>query len=82
MYQDGTTASQIWRGWRFDRESTDFGENVWYLEPGSRGEDKFEPRWDEGIWLRIADKTGEMMLGTSEGVVKVRDVRSEEVGKA
>ena len=46
-----------------------------YNPPGKRGQDKFENRWEEGIWLGIADRTNEVIVGTSEGVIKVRDVR-------
>ena len=47
-----------------------------YLRPGPRGKDKFKVRWENGIWYGIADRTGEAIIGTKDGVIKVRDVRS------
>jgi hypothetical protein len=45
------------------------------LRPISRGKDKFEVRWDTGIWLGVADRSGETIIGTKDGVIKVRDAR-------
>ena len=39
-------------------------------------------RWDNGIWFCIADRTGEAIIGTKDGVIKVRDVRSMEETEA
>ena len=67
-----------WKGRKFNANYREFGENVLYLRPGSRGKDKFEVRWENGVWFGIADRTGESIVGTEHGVIKVRDVRSIE----
>ena len=51
------------------------GESVWYLKPQSKGKDKFNSRWESGIWLGIREESGETFVGTKEGVIKVRTVR-------
>ena len=46
-----------------------------YLKPGTRGTHKFDPRWECGCWLGVKSETGEIIVGTSEGVVKARDFK-------
>ena len=53
----------------------EFGESVWYLIPKSRGKNKIKSRWASGIWLGIREESGEAIIGTSKGVIKVRTVR-------
>ena len=48
---------------------------MWYLKPKSVGVDKLNTRWGEGIWLGIREESGEILIGTLEGVIKVRTVR-------
>jgi len=76
VYNDGKSAFENWKGRAFKGEYREFGENVLYLSPGTRGKDKFEVRWQRGIWYGIADRTGESIIGTKDGVIKVRDTRS------
>ena len=38
--------------------------------------------WDNGIWLGIADRTGETIIRTKDGVIKARDIRSMEDNEA
>ena len=71
--QDGLTAYQRWKGKPFKRDVAEFAERVMYLKAGSKGRDKFNCRWEAGIWLGIRDETGEVIIGTPEGVVKARD---------
>ena len=52
-----------------------------YNPPGRKGRDKFENRWEEGVWLGIADRTNEVIIGTSEGVIKVRDIKRHSIEK-
>ena len=72
---EGFTAYRRWKGRTFGREVAEIGESVWYMKPGIKGKDKFERRWEEGIWLGVRHETGEVIMGTSEGVIKVRDVK-------
>jgi len=82
VYKDGRTAFENWKGRKFNGQYREFGENVFYLRPNSKGKDKFDARWESGIWLGIADRTGETIIGTKDGVIKARDVRSMEEKEA
>ena len=42
---------------------------------GSKGIDKFDERWEEGIWLGLRDESDEILIGTNKGVVRARSVR-------
>ena len=46
-----------------------------YLKAGTAGKDKLLPRWEYGIWLGIRDESGEIIVGTPDGVVKARDFK-------
>ena len=72
---DGKTAYRRWKGKDFRREIAEFGEVVMYLKPGTRGQDKFSCRWERGVWLGIRDESGEIIVGTPDGVVKARDFK-------
>ena len=42
------------------------------------GEDKLavkESRWATGVWIGIKDESSESLIGTLEGVIKVRTIR-------
>ena len=52
-----------------------FGECVWFIRPKSKGKAKASSRWESGIWSGIRDESGEYIIGTSKGYVKVRTVR-------
>ena len=53
----------------------EFGECVWYLKPKSAGKDKLNSRWGEGVWSGVREESGETLIGTREGVIKVRTIR-------
>ncbi len=53
----------------------EFGECVLYAPAASAGKDKFDTRWDEGVWLGIRMESRESFIGANEGVVKARDFR-------
>ncbi len=44
-----------------------------YCRLDSVGQNKAEPRWEEGVWLGVKDTTSEAIIGTSNGVIKARD---------
>ena len=73
--KDGLTPYRRLRGKNFRKEVADFGESVWYLKPKSLGKRKLVSRWASGIWLGIRDESNEVLIGTTEGVIKVRTVR-------
>ena len=75
MGEDGKTAYQTWKGRKYARGIAEFGECVIYCRLGSKGIDKFDERWEEGIWLGAKDESDEILIGTNKGVVKARAVR-------
>ena len=72
---EGKTAFRKWKGKDFERKVAEFGENVWYLKAGSAGKEKFDSRWEEGVWLGISDESGESLIGTKNGALKAKDFR-------
>ena len=40
---------------------------------------KFDSRWDTGVWLGIRDESGESVIGTSAGVIKTRSFRRKAI---
>ena len=73
--KDGMTAYRRLKGRNCKKEVVETGESVWYLKPKSRGKRKLESRWTTGIWAGIRDETNEVMIGTDEGIIKVRTIR-------
>ena len=73
--EDGKTAYQRWKGRKYARAIAEFGECVIYCRLGSKGIDKLDERWEEGIWLGSKDESDEILIGTEKGVVKARAVR-------
>ncbi len=53
----------------------EFEECVLHAPAMSAGRDKFDARWKDGVWLGVRMESGESLIGTSEGVVKARDLR-------
>ena len=39
------------------------------------GRDKGESRWNEGHFLGVRNETGELIIGTNQGIVKARDFK-------
>ena len=72
---DGRTAYQRVKGRQVQKDTVEFGECVWYLKPRSVGKNKADVRWEDGVWLGVRDKSGEMCIGTDKGVIKVCSVR-------
>ena len=46
-----------------------------YLKPKSKGVNKLESRWGTGIWLGVREESGEILIGTKEGVIEFRSFR-------
>jgi hypothetical protein len=78
---EGMTAYRRWKGREFKRDIAEFGECVWYLRSASQGKDKFDVRWGEGVWLGVRDDSGEVIIGTIDGVIKSRDFRRKPIEK-
>ncbi len=62
-------------GRRFRRDVTEFGESVLYIRAESVGKDKYNSRWGEGLLLGVREGSGEVIVGTKEGVIKARAFR-------
>ena len=75
MSSDGKTSHERWKGKKFRRTLAEFGERVMYLKSGSKGVNKWDSRWSEGIFLGLRDESGEIIIGTEEGCVKARDFK-------
>ena len=45
------------------------------MRPGSIGKEKFDSKWENGVWLGVLDGSGEKVVGTPEGCIKVRSIR-------
>ncbi len=41
---------------------------------GGLGKNKFDVRWEDGIWLGIEMESGESIIGKARGVAKARDL--------
>ena len=73
--QDGKTNHRRWKGKDFDRPICEFGECIIALRLDSRGKEKSKVRWFLGVFLGVREETGELIVGTPEGIVKARDFR-------
>eukprot|EP00969_Alexandrium_andersonii_P282584 12492798-Alexandrium_andersonii.AAC.1 len=78
---NGGTAYRMIQRHGCRREHAEFGECAWYLRPESVGHDKADSRWDTGIWLGMRDRTGEHLIGTGIGVIKVRSTRRKGINE-
>ena len=74
---DGMTAHQRIRGRRCRMPVAVFGERVLYkeLRDGKADRGKIDSDWKSGVWLGVRGRTGEHIIGTSDGVVKAWSVR-------
>ena len=72
---DGKTPFRRWTGNNFNRHVAYFGYIVWFLRAGSAGKHKCTNIWEDGIWLGIINESGEAVIGTDSGVIKVKDFR-------
>ena len=50
---DGMTPYKRLKGKEFKKEILKIGECVWFLKPQSKGKNKAESRWLNGIWLGV-----------------------------
>ena len=45
------------------------------MKPGMTGKEKLDPKWEEGIWMGILEESGENIIATADGCIKVRSIR-------
>ena len=66
--RDGRTAYELHAGKPYRRQLVEFGERV------SR-QAKLDPKWQDGAFIGIRDRSDEMLIMTTSGVYKTRNVR-------
>ena len=76
---DGKTACELRKGRKFARALPHFVEKMLFMIPGvTQGVARVEPRWEDGIFLGVSDRSDELCVGTERGMHKVRTVRRRE----
>ena len=76
---DGKTAYELRKGRRFARALQYLAEKILFMIPGvTKGVARVEPRWEDGIFLGVSDRSDELYVGTERGMHKVRTVRRRE----
>ena len=81
---DGKTPYERIKGRPADKGIAQFGENVHYkpLKMSTRTRAKIGDKMIEAVWLGVMLRTGEHILGTTDGVVKARTVKRRPTGEA
>ena len=74
---DGKTGYERWKGKRFQGEEIEFGEKIHYREnlKARAKQTKLEIRWGEGFYLGRWWRTGEAVIGRTEGILRAGTVR-------
>ena len=44
--------------------------------PTRKGHEKIEVRWEEGIFVGVHDRSGEVRIATKDGIIKAWDIKS------
>ena len=60
--KDGKTPLQRIKGKSCNRAQIEFGECVTYLKPKSKGVNKADPRWKEGVYLGMKNRSEEYLM--------------------
>ena len=62
---DGKTANELRKGRKFSRALPHFEEKILFMVPGvTKGVARVEPRWEDGIFLGLSDRSDELYVGT------------------
>ena len=78
---DGRNPYQRLRGKKTKQPLVEFGESMHFLTPDHGSLGQMESKWRNGIYLGICMESSEMLVGTSEGVFKVRSIRRKPDGQ-
>ena len=75
--RDGRTAYELHACKPYRRQLVEFGERVYFMpiRPGGARQTKLDPKWQDGAVIGIRDRSGEMLIMTTSGVYKMRNVR-------
>ena len=75
-WQDSLRAAQ---GTQFRESSSISPKKILIMVPGvTKGVARVEPRWEDGIFLGVSDRSDELYVGTVKGMHMVRTVRRRE----
>ena len=70
------TAYELRKERKFERALPHFVEKIRFMIPGvTKGVARVEPRWEDGIFLGVSDRSDERHMGSVRGMHKVRTVR-------
>ena len=74
---DGKTGYERLKGKKYDKELAEFGERVHYRYDYDKKTmlNKLEARWGEGFFLGVRWRTGELIIGNSEGIHKASTIK-------
>eukprot|EP00971_Amphidinium_carterae_P106851 2116603-Amphidinium_carterae.1 len=75
---DGKTAYELRKGRSFKREIPPFAERIMYMLALAGTTARVDPRWAEGVYVGLSDRTDEALIATADGIVKARTVRRRE----
>ena len=75
--RDGRTAYELHAGKPYRRQLVEFGERVYFMpiRPGGARQAKLDPKWQDATFIGIRDRSDEMLIMTTSGVYKTRNVR-------
>ena len=75
--RDGRTAYELHAGKLYRRQLVEFGKRVHFMpiRPGGARQAKLDLKWQDGAFVGIRDRSGEMLIMTPSGVHKTRNVR-------
>ena len=75
--RDARTAYELHASKPYRRQLVEFGERVYFMpiRPGGARQAKLDPKWQDGAFIGIRDRSDEMLIMTTSGVYKTRNVR-------
>ena len=75
--RDGRTAHEFHPTNPSRRQVVEFGERVYFMpiRPGGARQAKLDPKWQDRAFIGIRDRSDEMLIMTTSGMHKTRNVR-------
>ena len=75
--RDGRTVYELHAGKPYRRQLVEFGERVYFMpiRLGGARQAKLDPKWQDGAFIGVRDRSDEMLNMTTSGVYKTRNVR-------
>ena len=78
---DGNNPYHKLRGKKMKQPLVEFGESVHFLIPDHGSLGKMQSKWRNGIYLGIRMESSEILVGNSEGMLKVRSIKRKPDGQ-